>query len=374
MADTVETGGEVAEGGGDTGNPEQELADWADETPKPKARNTNGRFRADKAPAKEKRTIASAVAETIEQGERPKLDEEEEQEEEASGEEEEEEKPKPRRKVRGIVNGKEEEIELDDEEFAKVNAIQTSRAAQKAWREAAQMRKEANELKQALQDARAQVKQDPMALFRALGIPDEEVYGFAQNKTIEKLSETLDPNTGQPYTPEQQKIIQLQKELQQKNLSEQQAKQKQEQIEFEQMKEVVKADIDRKFTAALQETGLPPTQYTMMRLADLMQSMGPDADPQTLAPLVLEDIVNEVRTTIYSMPMEVAAEILGQDWMNDLRKWDISQARATKDKFGRKPTTYPNNTEQRKSVRQNGKFTGSISDAEEYLEKWAEGK
>jgi hypothetical protein len=347
---------------------ESELDSWAKEEPKAKPRAKSGQFRSTKAPAREKKTIASAVAETIEQGERPREDEEEEQIEEP-----EEEQPRPRRKVKGIVNGVEEEIDLDDEEFAKVNAVQASRAAQKAWREAAQMRKEAQEFRQALDDARKQVKQDPMALFRALGLSDDEVYGFAQNKTIEKLSETLDPNTGQPYTPEQQKIIQLQRELQQKNLTEQQAKQKQEAIEFEQMKEVVKADIDRKFTTALQETGLPPTQYTMMRLADLMQSMGPDVDPQQVAPLVLEDIVNEVRSTIYSMPMEVAAEILGEDWMNDLRKWDIQKAHAGREKFGRNPRTFPNTAEQRPAPK-NGRFMGTVTEAEEYLEKWAEGK
>jgi hypothetical protein len=353
---------------------DRELADWAqDDGPKnrpstDRPRTEKGTFKSSKAPAGEKKQIADAVKDTIAQGERELPRDEEEVEEE-----EVEEKPRSR-KVRGIVNGQEEEIDLDDEEFAKVNAVQASRAAQKAWREAAEMRKEAQQLKQALADARAQVAQDPMKLFKALGISEEQVYQFAQNKTIEKIAETIDPNTGQPYSPEQQRILQLQKELEQKNLTEQQAKQKQEEIEFEQIKEVVRQDIDRKFTAALEQTGLPPTQYTMMRLADLMQSMGPDVDPATVAPLVLEDIVNEVRHTIYSMPVEVAIEVLGEDWVNDLRKYDIQKARSTKDKFGRNPSTHPANREQRVASRTRTKFEGTPQEAEEFLEKWAEGK
>jgi hypothetical protein len=237
------------------------------------------------------------------------------------------------------------------------------------------MRKEANQLKQALADAKAQVSKDPMALFRALGIPEEEVYGFAQNKTIEKLSETLDPNTGQPYTPEQQRIIQLQKELRNKEMTEKQRTDTQETLEMEKMKSVVRADIDRKFTSALEETGLPPTPYTMMRLADLMQSMGPDVDPQTVAPLVLEDMVNEVRSTIYSMPLEVAAEILGDKWLNDLRKWDLGNARKSKDKFGRNPSSYPNNAGQKNPTGRKSKDSSSTpQEAAEWLENWAESK
>ena len=386
MAEAGSVGADLGGGdtGGDSGGSEtlsteqaaQELDSWANEKPKARERSEDGKFAGKGKPSAltPDKEVARVLKGTMKQAIRPQPQEEEQEEEQP-----EEEKPLPKNraghKVKGIVNGREEEIDLDDEEFQKVNAVQASRAAQKAWREASEMRKEANQLKQALQDARAQVSKDPMALFRALGISDDEVYGFAQNKTIEKLSETLDPNTGQPYTPEQQRIIQLQKQLQQKEAVEQQQRMTVEQQEMEQIKDTVRQDIDRKFTAALTETGLPPTPYTMMRLADLMQSMGPDVDPQTVAPLVLEDMVNEVRTTIYSMPMEVAAEILGEEWMNDLRKWDMGKARATKDKFGRNPTKFPNNSGQRTPARgQKGNITQSTQDAAEWLEKWAEGR
>lgn len=379
MAETADTGSVdtgASEPTTDPGQAQDELDSWANEpSPSSRPRQPDGKFVKTRTDSDNKE-VGRVLKGTVKQATRPtpKQEEEEEVEEEVEEEQEEEEQPKPKgRKVKGIVNGREEEIDLDDEEFQKVNAVQATRAAQKAWREAAQMRKEANEFRAALDAAKAGVRKDPMSLFKALGIPEEDVYQFAQQRTIEKLSETIDPQTGQPYTPEQQRIIQLQKQLQSKEQQELQVQQQKEQAEMEQLKTVVRQDIDRKFTAALEETGLPPTQYTMMRLADLMQSMGPDVDPMTVAPLVLEDMVNETRQTIYSMPIEVAAEVLGEEFMNELRKWDIDKAKAGRDKFGRNPQRYPNNASQRAPAKGSGQTTNP-ADAEAWLENWASGR
>jgi Asp-tRNA(Asn)/Glu-tRNA(Gln) amidotransferase A subunit family amidase len=369
--DSVDAGGEEQSTALDPAVAQQELDAWADEKPNQRAREATGKFAKTKTDTDRKevgRVLKNTVKGVARQDERQEEEEVQEEEEQV------EEQPKPKRKVKGIVNGREEEIDLDDDEFQKVNAVQATRAAQKAWREAAEMRKEANEFRQALEAAKAGVRKDPMALFKALGIPEEDVFNFAREKTISKISETIDPETGQPYTPEQQRIIQLQKQLEAKEQIEQQTRQQQEAAEMEQLKTVVRQDIDRKFTAALEETGLPPTQYTMMRLADLMQSMGPDVDPATVAPLVLEDLVNETRQTIYSMPIEVAAEILGEEWMNELRKWDINKAKAGRDKFGRNPQRYPNNAPQRAPAKGSPRQTSSPGDAQEWLENWAEGR
>jgi hypothetical protein len=378
MAETVDTEstdtGESAPSS-DPSQAQNELDSWANESaPSSRPRQPDGKFVKVKTDSDNKE-VGRVLKSTVKAATRPApREEEEEQEEEVEEEEQEEEQPKPKgRKVKGIVNGREEEIDLDDEEFQKVNAVQATRAAQKAWREAAQMRKEANEFRAALDAAKAGVRKDPMSLFKALGIPEEDVFNFARERTIAKISETIDPETGQPYTPEQQRIIQLQKQLEAKEQTEQQIKQQQEAAEMEQLKNVVRQDIDRKFTAALEETGLPPTQYTMMRLADLMQSMGPDVDPQTVAPLVLEDLVNETRQTIYSMPIEVAAEILGEEWMDKLRKWDIDRAKQGRDKFGRNPQRYPGNASQRTPAKGSGQTTNP-ADAEAWLENWASGR
>jgi hypothetical protein len=346
----------------------EDLEAWASQKPSSsRLRSSDGKFRQADSESKQ---VSQALKDTVKQGSRPPPREEPEEQPQEEEEVEEEPRPRMQRKVKGIVNGVEEEIDIDDETFQKVNAVQATRAAQKAWREAAEMRKEANQLKRAIEDARAQVRQNPMVLFNALGIPEEDVLNFAQSATINKLAETIDPNTGQPYTPEQQRIIQLQKELQRKEQSEKTLQQQQEEAELEQIKNVVRQDIDRKFTSALEETGLPPTQYTMMRLADLMQSVGPDVDPKAVAPLVLEDMVNEVRATVYSMPMEVAVEVLGEEWLNELRKWDIARARAGKDKFGRNPRSIPQNAQRRPPPAKGGNM--STQEAEEWLEKWAQ--
>jgi hypothetical protein len=389
MADTP-----VDVGGGDTSsedpvltNVNQDLDDWALEGDKQaeksesRPRQSNGKFAKGSGDA---RQVADAIKATVQQGSRPapkparmeapaKVEQPEEPEEEEAVEPEEEApEEKPRRKVKGVVNGEETEIDIDDEEFQKLNAVQMAKASQKAFREAAEMRKEATQLKQALETARDAVGKDPMALFKALGIPEDKVFEFAQQKALEKVYETIDPNTGQPYTPEQQRIIQLQKELGQKQRVEEEAKQKEEAVQFEKMKEVVRADVDRKFTAALKETGLPPTPYTMMRLANLMEQMGPEVDPQLVAPMVMEDVVTEIVHTINTIPIETAVELLGENFMKALRKHDIDKSRASKDKFGRNIQKFPGNAPTRQPTKTT--HTTDPDEASDYLEKWARGK
>lgn len=377
---------EVAPESVEVTNEEQDLDEWAVEGDKKstqgRPRQADGKFAKDSS-YREAAEVLGATKRGIEKDEQNykresrralKIESEEEEPDLSREEEEEEEEaPKPKaktsRKVKALVNGAEEVIDLDDEEYKKINSVQAMRASQKAFREAAQMRKEAEQLRTTLENARANVKQDPMKLFKALGIDEQDVYNFAQNMTINKLSETIDPTTGQPYTPEQQRIIQLQNQLKTKEQIEAQTKQQQEAAEFEQIKEVVRQDIDRKFTSALEESGLPPTQYTMMRLADLMESLGPDVDPATVAPLVVEDMITEFNSVANGFPIEVVAEILGEKFLNKLRKWDIDKARQGRDKFGRNPQRIPGNSE-RRAPSSKGKVT-NFDEANEWLDKWA---
>lgn len=346
---------------------EVDLDGWANETeeaPVAKPRRSNGTYAKQSA---ESREVANALKATVQGATRPR------QAEQADEEpvQEEEQAPRATRKVKGLVNGEETEIDIDDDEFRKLNAVQMAKASQKAFREAAEMRKEADQLRKALETARDQVTKDPMALFKALGVDENKVFEFAQQKALERVYENIDPQTGQPYTPEQQRIIQLQKELSQRQQVDEQQKQEQERIQFEKMKDVVRQDIDRKFTTALKETGLPPTPYTMMRLANLMEQMGPDVDPQMVAPMVLEDVVTEIVHTINTIPVETAVELLGEDFMKALRKYDIDRSRSSKDKFGRNVQKFPGNAPVRQ--KSNTKIT-NMDDANDYLENWARGK
>lgn len=353
--------------------PEQTLDEWAnqpaeegeeEQVAKPvqaKVRKPDGKFG---KMGKDQREVADALKDTLKPG--PGQEEEEEEEE---VEEPVEEKPKQSRKVKAVIDGKETLVDIDDEAFSKLNAVQMMQSSQKAWREAAEMRKEAQALKQALEVARENITKDPMSLFRALGVDESKVFEFAQQKALEKVYETIDPNTGQPYTPEQQKIIQLQKELQAKQAQENEFKTKAEQEQFEKMKEVIRQDLDRKFTTALNDTGLPPTPYTMMRLANLMEQFGPDMDPAQVAPMVLEDVVTEIVHTINTVPVETAIDLLGPDFMKALRKYDIEQARSKKDKFGNRTQKLPGNASLRQPGR--GKSTTNPDEAADYLEKWA---
>jgi len=282
-------------------------------------------------------------------------------------------KPAQKKLHKVIINGKEELVDLSDPELQKLNAVSAMRASQASFREAAKLRKEAQETRDAIAAARQEALTNPMAIFRALGLDDEAVSNFARNKVYERIAEQIDPNTGQPYTPEQARILELQRTLKAKEQAELTQKQKAEQQEYEQVKETVRREMDRTFTEALQESGLPPTQYTMMRLADLMESVGPDVDPKQLAPLVLEDMANESARTIASMPIEAAAKILGKKFMDQLRKYDFDKAKGSQSGHRDQPRRFDGNKGLRSGPR-GGKRTTNPQEAQEALEAWAEGK
>ena len=152
MADNVETpaSGEVQESTAtEIGTAEADDLDaWADKADKQaaKARRPDGKYAG--KPTSDDLEVANALKQTV-QGRKPtqpkpmaKPAEQDEEEEEVE-EEEEEVKPKAkqRRTVKGTVNGEETEFDIDSDEFKKLDAVQTMRASQKAFREAAEMRR-----------------------------------------------------------------------------------------------------------------------------------------------------------------------------------------------------------------------------------------
>lgn len=361
------------------------LEEWAErgDSQASKPRGEQGRFR---KLSDSEREASEVLRQTVKGLERPKVigepskrarmpqeAREEGQEGEGSGEGQEEAPEgsgeRTPQKARIVINGKTEEVDLNDPRVAKLNAVQAMRAAQETFREAANIRKEAMALRAQIEAAKGQISQNPMALFEALGIDRDSVLQFAQRQVYDKVSETIDPNTGQPYTPEQQRILQLQNELKRREQLEQQAKQQQEFQEQEQLREVMRQDIDRKFTQALEATGLPATPYTMMRLADLMSHMGPDADPQMLAPIVLEDITKEAVDTIGSFPMELVVKLLPKKFFDQLRKYDNEQVAKARQPFNTNPRTLPGN----RGFKTNHQIKDPTNprEAEDWLEKWA---
>lgn len=281
-------------------------------------------------------------------------------------------KPAPKKLYKVVVNGKEELVDLTEPELQKLNAVSAMRASQASFREAAKLRKEAEETRAAIAAAREEALRNPMAIFKALGLDENAITGFARNHVYERIAEQIDPNTGQPYTPEQARILELQRTLKQKEQAELSAKQQQEAAEYEKVKETVRRDLDRTFTEALQESGLPPTQYAMMRLADLMEAVGPDVDPKQLAPLVLEDLSNESARTIASMPIEAAAKILGKKFMDSLRKYDFEKAKGSQGGHRSNPQRFGDNKGQR--IQSRSKRITDPNEAQDALEKWAQGR
>lgn len=280
---------------------------------------------------------------------------------------------KPQKRLyKVVVNGKEELVDLSEPELQKLNAVSAMRASQASFREAAKLRREAQETRDAIAAARDEALRNPAAIFKALGLDDAAITNFARSHVYERIAEQIDPNTGQPYTPEQARILELQRTLKTKEQQEAEVKSKQENAEYEKVKETVRRDMDRTFTEALQESGLPPTQYAMMRLADLMESVGPDVDPKQLAPLVLEDLSRESARTIASMPIESAIKILGKKFVDSLRKYDFEKAKGSQGSHRNNPQQFTGNKGQRIQGR-NGKRTTNPQEAQELLEKWAEG-
>jgi hypothetical protein len=218
------------------------------------------------------------------------------------------------KKYKVKVNG--EEMEVTEEELIK--GYQIRKAADEKFREASMLRKQAEEFISLL-------KKDPIKVLThpSLGVDFKKL---AEEYLYQQLEEEL----MDPKDRELKKYKAMIEEMERQ-------KQEQERAQQETMIEQLKAEYSQNYvkdiTEALQSSGLPKNEFTVKRIAYYMYEglrRGYNLSAKQVAPLVKEDYIKEQRALYSSLDGDLLVQLLGDDLVNKIRKYDVDKLKAKK--------------------------------------------
>lgn len=282
--EAADVGGEVSESGGVSSM----LSEWAnapDPEPEEKAE-------AEEAPAEEEPEEKPAPKREA----KPKA--EKEPEKKAEPKEKAEEKPPEKRRYKVKVQGA--EAEVDEDEL--VRGYQRARDVTVKAQQLAQERK-------AIEDFKATAQKDPVAALRLVGMNEEQIRDAIGKKAYEYFTEEIDPQTGQPLSPEQRHARELERKVkafeEEKSRKEAEAKAAEEEQEAEQARQRwVKTIVGKVEGKGLPKAILPRVAQRMADLVAHDRGIDPEDVIDDAIDLALEDAEQEHAAVFDEMPWE----------------------------------------------------------------------
>lgn len=234
------------------------------------------------------------------------------------------------------VNGSEVEFDASDEGRVK-QAVQKGLAADAKFQEAAQVRQQAEGFIRALKENPLEVLQHP-----SLGIDFRKI---AEDYLFEQIQREA--------APEEYARTQERKELERYRAEEARKKQEAEQRQREEMKEQYRQNYTKQFTEALEEGGVPKTDWTIQRTALYMKQAIAKGykhiTPKDVIPMVKQDWINAQRQLFEHLDGEKLIEAVGQDVADKIRKANL--ARMQQAKAAKQPQAAPKSKEPEKVYR-----------------------
>lgn len=216
----------------------------------------------------------------------------------------------PVRMLKVKVDGK--EVELPESEVLELASA--GRASTQRFQEAAKMRKEAEEL---LKFAKA----NPKEFFQKTGMNARE---WAEKYLIEELQ-------AEAMSPEQRKARENEDKLRKYEADEKGRKDQELNEERQRATAVERERLDKLFTSALYESGLPRTPYTVKRMAELQLiniKNKYELNASQLAKLVKEDYVSEQKALLGSLDGDQLIEFMGPENAKKFSKAQIAKLKA----------------------------------------------
>jgi len=210
------------------------------------------------------------------------------------------------------VNGK--SFDVDEQEL--IRGYQLGQAATQKFQEASTMRKQAEQLVEALQ-------KDPISILTnpKLGLDFRKI---AEEYLVEQLKlEQADPATKAQLMAER-KIREMEAERDALRKA-----QEEEQIARE--TEMWKQKIDEQYTKALSNGKVPKTPTVVKRMAELNSQLleqGYDPSAEELVDMVRNEIVQAQKEIFGAATPEQAEELLGKKKLDEVRKADLAKAKA----------------------------------------------
>ena len=278
--------------------------------------------------------------------------------------------PAQRRKVRFG----DQELDLDDEEFKKLNSIEMVRGGQEALRKAAEMRKQADRVQADARKVIKALKDQPDWALKSVGMSERDQVAWAEKLLAQEMIRSgINPQTGQPMSPEQIQLYQLQQERDQRARQMEEYEKEQTTRQREEAKGQLRQRFDREMTEALRSGGLPPTDNMIGRLAQAVLDFDFEVPAKDLVPVVMEDFRQELEHTFKNLTPADILSVLPKGVLDELRKHDLAQARQGPPRPGSgKPQVIPGNRDpNRPAPGQRRRPMTNPQDAQRAIDEWA---
>jgi hypothetical protein len=220
-------------------------------------------------------------------------------------------KPEPR-KFKLKVNGKEEEADEDEV----VKWAQLGRSSTSKFQEAAQLRKEA-------EDIVSRFRKDPKQALKDLG---PEARKAAEEFLWEQIQE-------EQLSPEQKQQRETERKLKAYEEKEKAHEEEKKQAETEKLHQQYIQEYDQKIVKSLDVSGLPKTSGTVKKMANyMMQALnaGVDLDPSEAVEMVRQDYLADIKELLGNIDENRLLSILGDDVATKLRKADLARVKGSK--------------------------------------------
>lgn len=237
------------------------------------------------------------------------------------------------------VNG--EEIEVDYETMKR--DYQMRKASDAKMREAADLKKQAIEIVNALRTNPKEFLKNPN-----LGI---DIRTVAEEILAEELEEEL-------MDPRDRELKKYKKMIEEQQEQERLAKEEQEQRTISELREKYAQDYSNQIVETLKTSGLPKTEHTVKRMAYYMHqavSNGYDLKPQDLAEMVRQDYINEHKSLYGAMDEDILMKMLDSDVIKKIRK--AEQKRLNSGNLPKTPKNQPDIQVVKKKSPQSKKMT-----------------
>jgi hypothetical protein len=230
------------------------------------------------------------------------------------------------------IDGVETEVDLR----TLTSEYQKGKGSEKRFQEAQRMRAQAEQFISALQTNPIDVLTNPNLGIDFRKVAEDYLYAQIQSEMM---------------SPEERAQKEQVSELERYRAQEQQRVEQQREQRANQMRDKYANEYTEKFTSALQETGLPKTNWTVSRMANYMQQAlqsGIDADVKDIAALVKEDYMTEQKELFSNLDGDKLIETFGEDMAKKIRQADLAKLKsASGPKSSGQPIPKPAQRDQR---------------------------
>lgn len=205
--------------------------------------------------------------------------------------------------------------------------FEKAQGAERKFQTAAQLRKEAEYIKQNL-------KQNFIAEAKKMGVNVDEMI---DNYVVKRMEIESLP-------PEQQKYYQEKEELEQRTRELQQREQAIQQQIFQQQTAQIQEQLTNQFTQALTEAKMPVNQKIISSMAfhaEQDRARGLEINPQRLVEAVKNETTQNTAEFIKTLEITDAIELLGKDFIKKVKDFNIEQIKKPLPKNNANPKVKP---------------------------------